>query len=312
MTEEEKHPTAIDAHFKHLQGLPEQIFKHMAPIRQAHESIQKSIQSSLDKQREAFEKTVKPIIASQELFNKIFEPIHFPTFVPPDLSPIAKQLINSQNPFQEALKPAFQQLQQGFKELPTRTQEALLLLGQHGWFLDPKMPVTGLWELKVALSEGNVSDAESALVDCFSGRLEEIEAEISIKFPHRAHIIHSAFDAHRAGEYALSIPVLFAQTDGICKDSVDQYLFLKDKKKSGTAIYVDKITSDTYLAALLSPLAVTLPISASANERKEGFASLNRHTVLHGESLDYDTEVNSFKAISLINYVVYILKTETS
>ena len=30
---------------------------------------------------------------------------------------------------------------------------------------------------------------------------------------------------------------------------------------------------------------------------------LNRHEVLHGRSIDYGTELNSFKAISIINFV---------
>jgi len=65
-------------------------------------------------------------------------------------------------------------------------------------------------------------------------------------------------------------------------------------------------------AALLSPLAQILPISASQRERQDGTTALNRHMVLHGESLDYGTKANSLKAISLINYVTQILGNELS
>jgi len=75
-------------------------------------------------------------------------------------------------------------------------------------------------------------------------------------------------------------------------------------------LYVEQIASDTYRAALLEPLAQTLPIGASQNERHDGFSELNRHMVLHGESLDYGTEKNSLKAISLINYVSIVLKLD--
>ncbi len=57
-------------------------------------------------------------------------------------------------------------------------------------------------------------------------------------------------------------------------------------------------------AALLSPLAQPLPINATEHLRKGD--EFNRHTVLHGESLDYGTRINGFKEISLINYVVRI------
>ena len=85
---------------------------------------------------------------------------------------------------------------------------------------------------------------------------------------------------------------------------------MKRNRKPRTAIYVEQIAADTYRATLLSPLAQTLPIGASEHERPEDFNELNRHMVLHGESLDYGTKINSLKAISLINYVAHVLTLE--
>lgn len=104
--------------------------------------------------------------------------------------------------------------------------------------------------------------------------------------------------------------MLLAQADGICKEMLNEYLFLKHKKKPRTAIYVEQVASNTFRAAILSPLAQTLPIGASEHERDKGFSELNRHMVLHGESLDYGTKTNSLKAISLINYVAHVLKAD--
>ena len=61
------------------------------------------------------------------------------------------------------------------------------------------------------------------------------------------------------------------------------------------------------MMSLLSPLTETLPINASEYERQEDFEGLNRHIIMHGESLDYGTEVNGLKAISLINYISQVL-----
>ena len=85
-------------------------------------------------------------------------------------------------------------------------------------------------------------------------------------------------------------------------------VFIKQNNKPQTAIYVEQIATDTYRAAILSPLAHSLPIGASEKERGAGFNELNRHMVLHGETLDYGTKANSLKAISLINYVAHVLK----
>ena len=73
---------------------------------------------------------------------------------------------------------------------------------------------------------------------------------------------------------------------------------------------MDSVASDTFRHALLSPLSQPLPISASKHERDESFNELNRHQVMHGESLGYGTEINSLKAISLLNYVTQVLRLD--
>lgn len=300
-----KNYSALDAYLKQLEA-SERILKQLEPFRDMQDAIRKTVQP----QREALENALGPIIAAQQQWRKMAESVRLPPINLPDLSPIARQVIDFQKTFQELVGPAFQQLHQGFQELPARTQEALLILGQHGWYMDPGMSLASLWELKSALSEGNIAEAEAALVEYFEERIGEIEESITRKFPHRSHLISSAFGAHRRGEYVLSIPVLLAQVDGICKETVDQYLFMREDKKPSTAVYVARIAADAYMAALLSPLAEVLPISASMKERPKGFSELNRHTVLHGESVDYGSKVNGLKAISLVNYVAHVLPAD--
>lgn len=231
----------------------------------------------------------------------------FPKYDLSYLSSFAKQAELLQKSFQATLGPVIENIQKSFHDLPPQMREALLLLGGNGWYFDLRMPISGLWTLKTAFTDGDAKKTEDALVEYFESRTEEIEESIVKKFPHRAHLIKSAFNVHRRQEYELSIPVLLAQTDGICKEVVNQYLFIKDHKKPCTAIYVEQIASETFRAALLSPLAQTLPIGASKDERSQGFDALNRHMVLHGESLDYGSKTNSLKAISLLNYVAHAL-----
>jgi len=77
-----------------------------------------------------------------------------------------------------------------------------------------------------------------------------------------------------------------------------------------TADYAKSVGVDSFNAALLAPLAETLPISAVPDERGEGFNQLNRHQVMHGESVEYDTEINGLRAWSLLNYVGTVLAPE--
>jgi len=102
---------------------------------------------------------------------------------------------------------------------------------------------------------------------------------------------------------------LLAQVDGICKVVTNENLFRSKGKNRNPRVsaYIEQITADSYTEAILSPLASKTPISASERDRGDNFHHLNRHLVLHGESTDYGTKVNSIKAISLINYVVKVL-----
>ena len=219
-------------------------------------------------------------------------------------------ILDIQKQIQKLFSPALELSQNIFIELPLKTQEALIEIGNYGWFLDLEMIPSELWELNEALITGDVKEAENTLVEHFKGRLSEIENSVINEFPHRKKIIMAAFRAHKRREYELSIPVLLAQTDGICYDTTKEYLFLKHNKKPKTAIYVEQQVSNTLRVALLQPLAQVLPIGKSKAERDDDFNELNRHMVLHGESLDYGTEVNSLKAISLINYVSWALTSK--
>ncbi len=285
----------LEKHFKQWKQISDRLHGQLGPVMEA----QKALKTQLE-----------PFLEQQRKLQKAFEGIKIPNYQLPDLSPFAKQIQQYQKSLTGIISPAFYELQRSFRELPPKIQEALLLLAQHSWYLDFNMPLPSLWEIKKAISSGEIEEVEEALVEYFESRLDEIEKSFGAKFPHRSHIIASAFKAHRNGEYFLSIPVLLAQTDGICKEVVDQYLFMKKDKKPRTAIYVEQLAADTYKAALLSPLAASTPIGASEHEREEGFNLLNRHMVLHGESLDYGSKMNSLKAISLINYVSQALETD--
>ena len=307
MTIDDKSLAALDAYSKQWQQIAERVKAQVTPALKVQETLQKALGPLVEAQK-VFQKALEPLLSEQNRWRELIESVNVPHFNVPDLPSLSKQVSEIQKSLQGLISPAFDELQRSFRELPPRTQDALLLLGVHGWYLDLEMPLPGLWELKKALSEGNVEEAEEALAEYFEGRLEEIEKSISERYKHRAHLIRAAFNAHRRQEYELSIPVLLAQTDGICKEVVNQYLFIKQNKKPGTAIYVDQIAADTLRAALLSPLAKTLPINASERERPADFEALNRHTVLHGESLDYGSKINSLKAISLVNYVAHVLE----
>lgn len=298
---------ALEKHFKEWKKLSERLNGQLGPVMEAQKAIERALSPNLELQK-ALKSLVEPFLEEQRELQEALEGIKLPAFQLTDLMLYTKQIKKYQNALSGLIYPAFEELRRSFRELPPKIQGALLVMAQHGWYLDLNMPLPSLWKIQKAISGGEINEVDKALVGYFESQLKEIEESFINHFPHRAHIIGSAIDAHRRGEYYLSIPVLLAQTDGICKEVVGQYLFVKKDKKPGTAMYVEQLAADIYQAALLSPLATNNPISASEHERKTGFNLLNRHMVMHGESLDYGSKVNSLKAISLVNYVAQVLK----
>jgi hypothetical protein len=291
----------LDGYIKQFQQIADRIdaqftpiFEEAEKIEKFHNNLRKGIHANLEESLDRIN-SINSSISSQIDFSI--------------LESAAKQFEVFQLFIETSISAAFDQLQKSLDEFPPRLKKALLIFGENGWYLDFNMPMPDLWILAEALSDGNSEDAESVLVKYFENRLEEIELSIIERFPKRAHLIKLAFGAHKREEYGLSIPVFLAQTDGICNETINQHLFTKDKKKNrpNTAKYVDKFTEDALTEALLSPLSHILPISASVDERGADFNALNRHMVLHGESLDYGNKINSLKAISLLNYVAHVL-----
>jgi len=290
----------LNSYFKDLNILS----KQLKPFEEIKQTLEKYQQPSIDIQnmypsfyyeQQKLQKLIDEI--------KIYDPIqNYIVKYSEDIDRYKKSML-------DMFSPAMEQMKRSFEELPPRIKEALLTLAEHGWYLDFNMGFSDLWDVKDALNSGDITEVEEALIEYYEEQLDSIEDYIHNQCSNRSHIISSAFQAHREEKYYLSIPVIFTQVDGICKDTVNEYFFIKQRgtNKPRTANYVQQITTDTFQIALLSPLENTTPINASERYRDENFDLLNRHMVLHGESLDYGNKINSLKAISLINYVVQVL-----
>ena len=198
------------------------------------------------------------------------------------------------------------------QDLPNNIKIAMLSLAEEGWFFSLDMDCKMLFELKSLLEDECVDDVEHFLIGYFKEDLNSIEERIVKNFPHREIIIRSAFEAHRDGKYTLSIPTLLTQIDGICYDKTEKYYFIKFKGKPQTSIYMEKLNAEDIIGSSLRvPLTETLPINASQHQREDEFNSLNRHMVMHGESLNYGTEINGLKVISMIDCIEQLLSEKS-
>ena len=216
--------------------------------------------------------------------------------------------------FNSMLEPVFHDFEEatrGFKEfvdaMPARARHDLPILAARGWYMGQEMAARAPSEMAREIEAGDTQAVDDFMVEHFQDRARNIRADLTAKYPHRERFLSKAFDAHERGEFELSIPVFLAQADGICSDRTAKLLFQRENKRPQIAVYIASVITDAYQAALLSPLTENHAISLSKGERPANFDGLNRHQVLHGESLDYPTEINSLKAISLLNYLSWVL-----
>jgi len=184
-----------------------------------------------------------------------------------------------------------------------------MTLAKRGWFLDPHMPMSLLSDLADTIEE-NPAIADEILMQWFQERLDEIEAELVRASPKRAHILRSAFNAHREEDYYNSVPAFLKEADGMWHDLFGENVFLAKARKS-IAQEVEAYQPYGFISSSLVPLLrSTLPLWMNKNQQEEwmkmhrtdALPGLNRHEILHGNSVDYGTETNSLKAVSFLNW----------
>ena len=176
-------------------------------------------------------------------------------------------------------------------------------LDKYSWFLDADTPMSAPVRIVEWLNEGKDDVVEQALADFYRERLSEIEKTLTTTFPNRKSVLEAAFRAHRNRDYNLSIPTFLAQADGLSHD-IYQSLFFQAKKSIPIAkAFLEEKNADAVVTAFAYPLTHQGTIRQPTHLLPKGSNLLNRHTILHGMSSDYGTEINSLKCISLLSHL---------
>lgn len=192
----------------------------------------------------------------------------------------------------------------GWNRAMQDTSAGLLKLAGHGWYL----PGSVDWDVPVLLARDEDMDwgtIDAEMCELWSQELDAAQEDLLQAHPRRAALLRQAFAAHEAEQFFLSVPAFLSQADGVCFELIGEQLFAKGG--NGMRLH-DAITADDSISsAFLSPLATVQPIAWSSTRRSSEPGQLNRHAVLHGEDVEYGTEVNSLKALSLLSYVSSVL-----
>ena len=235
---------------------------------------------------------------------------HFATLLLASFPQLGEKLETTRHTL-EGFAPYVMQFFQWLQEQPAKNRESLIKLAKIGWFPDLGMPLDNLSEIMHVVSYDS-NHAQTIAINFLRERVDAIERELSKSYPNRSRLFRDAFEAHRERKYSLSIPVFLAQSDGIFKERLSKQLFIETERKSASEQAISQHDPEGFLAPMLCALSISTPLWMSKKDRhkwmmghgyESSFIELNRHLVLHGVSVDYDTEKHSLQAISLLSYL---------
>ena len=211
-------------------------------------------------------------------------------------------------------------LKRAMDELPEKSKAAMILALSKGWFFGWHDGLESLMDLVETLNVTPSADIDEVMAQYYLINLESFTDELTSRYPSRAPAIRAAVNAHSSlgcEGFLLSVPVFIAQADGLLTEITEvKSAMMKDRKGNGQELQASKALREK----LVDPESLDLahPIlmlhesdfMKSAEARQiaaqasgESFTALNRHQVLHGESSDYGTEINSLKAFSFLVHV---------
>ena len=128
-------------------------------------------------------------------------------------------------------------------------------------------------------------------------------------YPQRKEVLTAAFELHEAGNYIACIPLFLAQTDGICAENLQAFLFSGHEKRLNKISMRIEESNDDLVSALLETLKTKTQMgeSISKSKAKHKINGPNRNGILHGsrKHLDYASRLNSLKAFSYLAFLVH-------
>lgn len=178
-------------------------------------------------------------------------------------------------------------------------------LVHRGWFIDPEMSLPKIRSLHEAFLGGREKEAEDWLVAYYGEHAQTIVERLSVVYPERATQLTDALCAHNEGRYSLSVPVFLLQADGLANHlKKGRQLFSKDDRKSVRGL-IKGMPDESMERVFLSVYGGDSVLVMRTNDLPPEFNGLNRHGVLHGTDVNYGTEINSLRALSVLAYAAF-------
>lgn len=198
------------------------------------------------------------------------------------------------------------------KEWQEHQKISVAALAELGWFPN--------WYTFFYYPSRDFKSIDDLMMAHIDDHWDEIKSRIIELSPRRAHILNVAFELHEQNNYIASIPLILAQSDGICSEEFTHF-FSKDSvtgRRASQEILAQaeskEFAINFFSEILLEPFKASLQISSSSSKSSVANKGRgpNRHGIIHGsrKHLDYGTQVNGYKAVSFLAFIVYAVKDE--
>ncbi|WP_345978544.1 hypothetical protein [Sulfurimonas sp. HSL3-2] len=179
------------------------------------------------------------------------------------------------------------------------------------WYVEPSIELTALKEL--FKSYNDETRVNEILIKHYKENTTRILDDLKEKFPHRSNILEEIFFAHNNGFYYLSCIAFMTQVDGVVYDFSDGKNYFHGTRESNffeeTRARLNSLDIESAGLYFLKQLFNNeLPIRIGPKKRTLEFEHMNRHQMLHGETTNFNTEINSLKALSLLATLAFNLK----
>lgn len=202
-----------------------------------------------------------------------------------------------------------------YEALMTQPDRIAAALAPLGWILFGAAHVPVYAAAAALVEESKLDEAEQLLVEHWNEDPRRLEAPIhrivslygiepewvEIR-DERQRLLGKALDYHRSGEYAASVPILVAQTDGIFID------FTGKKSKEFFDPRNPELEDDETLAGHPSGLRALSQLTSRGVKQSGKTGGLHRHGIVHGRELAYDTIENSTKLWAGLFAVIEAMK----
>jgi hypothetical protein len=196
---------------------------------------------------------------------------------------------------------------EGFQRIQQAPPADIRILANHGWFISFwHTPITELTSVAMLFTGGETEAGHDAMCRHFSEVLDEIAMELTKRHPDRTLILNKAIRAHRDENYELSVPVFLTQADGIANEMLGVSVYTRhDGKRKKMEEAIEQLDPKGIEDPMLRLILGDLPLTASTDSDDYCTDSLNRHAIIHGLDVSYGTKLNSFRALSWLQYASY-------